>query len=58
MERIDEVEIKLAYLERHILELDGVVRVLADEVTRLRTELADLQTAGTETSGNEKPPHY
>ena len=58
MERIDEVEIKLAYLERHILELDGVVRVLADEVTRLRTELAEVQAAGTEASGHEKPPHY
>ncbi len=58
MERIDEVEVKLSYLERHILDLDGVVRGLADEVHRLKAELAELQDAGSETSGNEKPPHY
>lgn len=58
MERIDEVEVKLAFLERHILELDGVVRGLSDQVHRLKAELAELQDAGSETSGHEKPPHY
>jgi uncharacterized coiled-coil protein SlyX len=58
LERIDEVEVKLAFLERHVLELDGVVRELADELRRVRAELADLHESSGEKPGNDKPPHY
>lgn len=60
-DRLTDVEIKLAFAERRIDELDDVVRgmsenldVLIKEVKRLRrqAEPSDAPPA------NEKPPHY
>ncbi len=67
MQDRDEIEVKLAWLERYVVELDGVVRGLADEVVTLRAELAELRAAraagGEEPDDGtdlvyEKPPHY
>ena len=70
MDQRDEVEAKLAWLEKYVGELDGVVRGLADEVIALRAEVTELRAArtagreGQETIdggydlGYEKPPHY
>ena len=61
-ERIEDVEVKVAFLEAHLLELSDVVRGLADQVGSLEGELRLLreqvqadEEAGT---GVEKPPHY
>lgn len=69
MDERDEIEVKLAWLEKYVVELDGVVRGLADEVVTLRAELAELRAVraanpeegeGSETFdlSYEKPPHY
>ena len=67
MQDRDEVEIKLAWMERYVLDLDGVVRGLAEEVVRLREEVQELRArrASGEDAGEEpfdllyeKPPHY
>lgn len=58
-DRLDQLEVKLAYLERHLLDLDEVVRAVADDVQRLRTEVADLRDTGADDpSAMDKPPHY
>lgn len=61
--RIDEVEVKLAYLERYLSDLDAVVRGLADQLARLEKDVASLaaQAQGggeTPSGGHEVPPHY
>ncbi|MFN7146917.1 MAG: SlyX family protein [Myxococcota bacterium] len=68
MDDRDEIEAKLAWLEKYVVELDGVVRGLADEVVTLRRELGDLRAAraaagedDADAGGSityEKPPHY
>jgi uncharacterized coiled-coil protein SlyX len=60
--RLTELEIKVAYLERFISELDGVVRdqaTLLDRVTA-QLELLRGQLSATTSSGpaDDKPPHY
>lgn len=69
MDDRDEIEAKLAWLEKYVAELDGVVRGLTDEVVALRAEVAELRAARSsnpeagETSETfdlayERPPHY
>ena len=60
-ERVTELEIKAAYLERMLGELDAVVRTMSDELDLLRREVARLRAvddAHSEVPLNEKPPHY
>ena len=61
-QRIEDVEVKVAFLESHLLELSDVVRGLADQVARLEEELRVLreQVQVDEMTGGgvEKPPHY
>jgi uncharacterized coiled-coil protein SlyX len=63
------LEEKLAWLEHHVGELDGVVRGLASQVAELEMEVARLRAAradGGDTAApepgafllHEKPPHY
>ena len=61
----DEVEIKLAFLERHIEEQDRVILAMRTELAALKRELARLndrvQSAGSDSAAppaDEKPPHY
>ena len=59
--RVTELEIKVAYLERLLGELDGVVRTLSDELSLVRRELSRLSAKNDDESElppNEKPPHY
>ncbi len=64
-DRIEEMEVKLAYLEDYLAQMDAVVRGLADQVVRLERDLAALaatsQNGGegsTSSGGHEPPPHY
>lgn len=63
-EQILDLEIKLAYQERLIRELDGHVRELGDRLVKTERELEQLKqtirTGGELPIGaqNEKPPHY
>jgi SlyX protein len=62
MARITELEVKVAFQDRTIDELDGLVRAFTDQLEELtrqietvRSTLADLRETGP---ANEKPPHY
>lgn len=62
-DRIVELEIKLAYQEKLIRELDALVRGFGDKLDRTDRELAALKQAirSPETPAgpaNDKPPHY
>ncbi len=62
-DRLVELEIKVAYLERSLSELEAVVRTQTDQVEILRREVARQRTALGEAlelppPSNEKPPHY
>jgi SlyX protein len=63
--RIDRLEERLAWLERHIAEQDKAMLALNEELARLRAELKKLRerpVAGSENSDqpepDERPPHY
>jgi len=59
--RLMELEIKVAYLEKLVAELDGVVREQADRLAHLAREL-EHQRAQQGPPGSDphddKPPHY
>jgi len=63
-EQILDLEIKLAYQERLIRELDAHVRELGDRLVKTERELEQLKqtvkTGGELPIGapNEPPPHY
>ena len=62
--RLEELEVKAAYQDQLIAELDGVVRELNREVQQLRRELSEVRdqvAQGGEDANkleDEKPPHY
>lgn len=59
--RTEELEIKVAYLEKSLLELDDVVREMADKIAGLEREVAEIRDESMPTSNDleaEKPPHY
>jgi peptidoglycan hydrolase CwlO-like protein len=62
-ERLTRLEERYAHLQRHQAEQDKVALELADEVKKLRQELAQLRArapGGAETGEvpDERPPHY
>lgn len=62
-ERITLLEERYAHLQRHSAEQDKVMLRLADELAKLRKEIASLraqQTGGRdrEEAPDERPPHY
>jgi SlyX protein len=63
--RLERVEERIAWLERHVVEQDKAVLELADEVQRLKRELASLrdrvaepERSASPTPVEERPPHY
>lgn len=62
-ERMTSLEVKVAFIENQIMELDGVIRDLA---SRLGALIEEFETVKQETQGSmeerglgdEKPPHY
>jgi SlyX protein len=62
-ERIVELEIKLAYQDQLIRELDALVRTFGDRLDRAERELKTLKDALVSPAvplgpQNEPPPHY
>jgi uncharacterized coiled-coil protein SlyX len=66
-ERVDDIEARMAFLERTVQELDDVVREAFDEIARLKGEvnkLSDRLEQGPElgvhvgSPQDEVPPHY
>ena len=62
-ERIQELEVKIAFLERHIGEQDRVVLGLSEKIATLETRLQSLRERlerGSEgpMPADERPPHY
>lgn len=66
-DRLENLEVKMAYLERHLAELDAVVRELADHLADVRKDLAAVRTAQAAPPAEESeaegpiyevPPHY
>ena len=60
-ERVTNLEVKLAFAERRIDELDDVVRSVSETVDLLTKEVARLRTLVDREElppGNVKPPHF
>ena len=60
-QRIEELEIKVAFQEHTISQLDLVIRELRDEMDRLTADVRSLRdVVESELSEvvDEKPPHY
>lgn len=65
--RIDRLEERLAWLERHVEEQDKVMLAQAEQIDRLRAELRLLRDraqpgtgegTGPASPADERPPHY
>lgn len=60
--RIEDLEVKVAYLEARLADLDEVLREFADRVVSLQREVSLLRQAADADQlagdGVEEPPHY
>lgn len=60
------LEEKVAYLERHVTEQDKAMLEFAEDIAKLKRELAALRMRGAGAAsdelgndpGDERPPHY
>jgi SlyX protein len=62
-ERLERLEERLAWFERHVTQQDRAMLEMAEEMARLRAELSLMRdrvdgSGGSEAGGIEKPPHY
>jgi len=62
-ERLEDLEVKLAFQDKLIKELDALVRTFGDRLDKTNRELEALKQAvrSPETAlgpANEPPPHY
>ncbi len=62
-ERLLDLEVRIAYQDRLVRELDALVRQFADRLDQAERELKTLKQSlvspeGGVGPGNEKPPHY
>lgn len=66
-ERLTRLEERYAHLQRHQAEQDKVMLELAEELARVKAELATLRAQGTggsaplgdtDAGADERPPHY
>lgn len=60
-DRITDLEIKIAFQEHALRELDDVVRGLMDRVDELQNLLSEVraeQRGAMTPLENERPPHY
>jgi len=62
-ERVEDLEVKLAFQDRLIRELDALVRTFGDRLDEVQRELKELKQAVRSPErplgpANEPPPHY
>jgi hypothetical protein len=63
-QRLTRLEEALTHLQRHVTEQDKVMLALADDVSRLKQEVARLRAQSTtdqpgdNAPADERPPHY
>ena len=62
-ERLEDLEVKLAFQDKLIRELDALVRTFGDRLDLAERELVQLKASirspeGTLGPANEPPPHY
>lgn len=62
-ERLEDLEVKLAFQDKLIRELDALVRTFGDRLDKTERELRELKDAVRSPeaalgSANERPPHY
>ena len=64
-ERVDRIEERIAWLERHVAEQDNAMLELHEEIERLRRESSQLRdrlesaaSGGDPPPPPERPPHY
>jgi uncharacterized coiled-coil protein SlyX len=62
-ERLEDLEIKLAFQDQLIRELDALVRAFGDRLDAAERDVAQLKAAlhspeGPHGPANEPPPHY
>ncbi len=64
-ERIDRLEERLAWLQRHVVEQDKAMLEMAGQLDRMTAELKRLKQRSEASSANaeaepadERPPHY
>ena len=65
-DRVQRLEEKVAYLERHVTEQDKAMLELTETLSRVRAELRKLRERMTDTATgdgggepvDERPPHY
>lgn len=62
-ERVEDLEVKLAFQDKLIRELDALVRTFGDRLDDVQRELKELKQAIRSPEGplgpaNEPPPHY
>lgn len=61
-DRFLDMDVKLAYQERLVRELDALVREFADRLAKAERELAELKQSVPRPlplgAANEPPPHY
>ena len=65
-ERIDRLEERLAWLQRHVTEQDKAMLEMAGQLDRIKSELTRLRQRsesaqnGLDSAGpeSERPPHY
>lgn len=62
-ERLEDLEIKLAFQDRLIRELDALVRTFGERLDKTERELKELKNAIRSPEpelgpANEPPPHY
>jgi uncharacterized coiled-coil protein SlyX len=62
-ERLEDLEVKLAFQDRLIRELDALVRTFGDRLVKTERELEELKNSIRSPEpelgpANEPPPHY
>jgi SlyX protein len=64
-DRLNHLEARYAWLERHVSEQDRAMLALGEDVRRLKEELKRVQSRlaaspgpGESEPSDEKPPHY
>lgn len=65
--RLERVEERIAWLERHVVEQDKVVLELSEQLQRMKRDIAllrdapgarDAPDAAVDAPADERPPHY